>query len=188
MAFSENLADRLRIALASQEDLEEKKMMGGLTFMVNGKMCVGIVKEDLMLRLNPDLHDEVIERHGCREMDFTGKPMKGYVFVSPEAVESEKELAYWVNLGLDYNVVAKAAKKKRRKSEGRYPSVFLGILAHYSLKRRFLVKYTEGGENYFPPAPKGSHDDAKTRMVGRFKIFRPLSKIYFISYSIATPR
>ncbi len=115
MAFSENLADRLRLALASQEDLEEKKMMGGLTFMVNGKMCVGIVKEDLMVRLNPDIHAEVIEKNGCREMDFTGKPMKGYVFVSPEAVESEKELAYWVNLGLEYNAIAKASKKKTKK-------------------------------------------------------------------------
>jgi TfoX/Sxy family transcriptional regulator of competence genes len=115
MAFSENLADRLRCALASQEDLEEKKMMGGLTFMVNGKMCVGIFKEDLMVRLNPDLLDEMIEKNGCREMDFTGKPMKSYVLVSPEAVESEKELAYWVNLALDYNSIAKASKKKIKK-------------------------------------------------------------------------
>lgn len=114
MAYNENLADRLRTVLASQEDVEEKKMMGGLTFMVNGKMCVGIVKEDLMVRLNPDIHDQVIEHNGCREMDFTGKPMKGYVFVSPEAIESEKELNYWVNLGLEFNSIAKAAKKKKK--------------------------------------------------------------------------
>lgn len=115
MAYNEDLAHRIRVVLASQEDLEEKKMMGGLTFMVNGKMCVGVVKDDLMVRLNPDLQSEVIERNGCREMDFTGKPMKGYVFVSPEAIESEKELTYWVNLGLDYNSIAKAAKKKAKK-------------------------------------------------------------------------
>lgn len=88
--------------------------MGGLTFMVNGKMCLGIVKEDLMVRLNPDIHDQAIEKNGCREMDFTGKPMKGYVFVSPEAIESEKELSYWVNLALDYNPLAKASKKKKK--------------------------------------------------------------------------
>ena len=115
MAFSENLANRLRVALAPQEDLEEKKMMGGLTFMVNGKMCLGIVKDDLMVRLNPDIHDAVVEKNGCREMDFTGKPMKGYVFVSPEAVETEKELDYWVNLALEYNQIAKASKKKGKK-------------------------------------------------------------------------
>ncbi len=114
MAYNESLADRLRVHLASQEDLEEKKMMGGLTFMVNGKMCIGIVKEDLMVRLNPDIHDHAIEQNGCREMDFTGKPMKGYVFVSPEAVESEKALSYWVNLALDYNPLAKASKKKKK--------------------------------------------------------------------------
>ena len=114
MAYNEILADRLRSHLAAQEDLEEKKMMGGLTFMVTGKMCVGIVKEDLMVRLNPDIHDQAIEQNGCREMDFTGKPMKGYVFVSPEAVESEKALSYWVNLALVYNPLAKASKKKKK--------------------------------------------------------------------------
>ena len=115
MAFSENLANRLRVVLAPQEDLEEKKMMGGLTFMVNGKMCLGIVKDDLMVRLNPDIHNAAVEKNGCREMDFTGKPMKGYVFVSPEAVETEKELDYWVNLALEYNQIAKASKKKGKK-------------------------------------------------------------------------
>ena len=114
MAYNENLADRLRTVLASQEDVEEKKMMGGLTFMVNDKMCVGIVKEDLMVRINPDIHEQVIEQNGCREMDFTGKPMKGYVFVSPEAIETEKEFHYWVNLALDFNTIAKAAKKKKK--------------------------------------------------------------------------
>ncbi len=114
MAYSENLADRLRVHLATQEDVEEKKMMGGLTFMVNSKMCIGIVKNDLMARINPDIHDQAIEKNGCREMDFTGKPMKGYVFVSPEAVESEKELSYWVNLALEYNPLAKASKKKKK--------------------------------------------------------------------------
>lgn len=114
MAYSESLADRLRVHLASQENLEEKNMMGGLTFMVNGKMCLGIVKDDLMVRLNPDIHDQAVEKNGCREMDFTGRPMKGYVFVSPEAVETEKELSYWVNLALDYNPLAKASKKKKK--------------------------------------------------------------------------
>jgi TfoX/Sxy family transcriptional regulator of competence genes len=112
MAYNENLVDRLRTVLARQEDLEEKKMMGGLTFMVNGKMCVGIVKEELMVRLNPDIHNEVIEKNGCRTMDFTSKPMKGYVFVEPEVIESDKDLKYWVDLALDYNSIAKASKKK----------------------------------------------------------------------------
>ncbi|MBL7814195.1 MAG: TfoX/Sxy family protein [Saprospiraceae bacterium] len=115
MAYNENLADRIRLVLATQPDVEEKKMMGGLTFMVNGKMCVGIVKEELMVRLNPDIHEAVIEKNGCREMDFTGKPMKGYVFVAPEAIEQDKDLSYWVQLALEFNSLAKAAKKKTKK-------------------------------------------------------------------------
>ena len=114
MAYNEQLADRIRTQLAPQEDVEEKNMMGGLTFMVNGKMCVGIVKDELMVRLNPDIHDKAIEQNGCREMDFTGKPMKGYVFVVTEAIESEKALAYWLGLALDYNPLAKASKKKKK--------------------------------------------------------------------------
>ncbi len=114
MAYNEHLADRARTQLASQEDLEEKNMMGGLTFMVNGKMCVGIVKDDLMVRLNPDIHDHAIEQNGCREMDFTGKPMKGYVFVASEVIESEKALKYWMDLALDYNPLAKASKKRKK--------------------------------------------------------------------------
>ena len=114
MAYNEQLADRIRTQLAPQEDVEEKNMMGGLTFMVNSKMCVGIVKDDLMVRLNPDIHDKAIEQNGCREMDFTGKPMKGYVFVASEAIESEKDLTYWLGLALDYNPLAKASKKKKK--------------------------------------------------------------------------
>ena len=113
MAYNEQFADRVRATLVHQDDVEEKKMMGGLTFMVNGKMCVGIVKDELMVRLNPDIHEEMIEKNGCRTMDFTTKPMKGYVFVEQEALESEQELAYWVNLALEYNPIAKASQKKK---------------------------------------------------------------------------
>ena len=117
MAYNEQFADRVRATLVHQDDVEEKKMMGGLTFMVNGKMCVGIVKDELMVRLNPDIHEEMIEKNGCRTMDFTAKPMKGYVFVEQVALESEKELAYWVSLALEYNPIAKASKKKTAKSK-----------------------------------------------------------------------
>ena len=115
MAYNEDLAHRIRVVLALQEDLEEKKMMGGLTFMVNGKMCVGVVKDDLMVGLNPEIHEHAIEQNGCREMDFTGKPMKGYVFVSLEVIETDRELRFWVDLALAYNSIAKAANKKKKR-------------------------------------------------------------------------
>lgn len=114
MAYDENLADRVRILLAEQPVLEEKKMMGGLTFMVNDKMCVGVLKDDLMVRIDPEKQEEALGRKGCREMDFTKKPMKGYVFVGPEGCETEENLNYWVQMALDFNGKAKASKKTKR--------------------------------------------------------------------------
>lgn len=117
MAFDEKLADRIRKSLSDRSDVLEKKMMGGLTFMVNGKMCVGILKEDLMARIDPDVYDEALRKKGCREMDFTGKPMKGFVFISPEGTSDRKDLLYWINLALDFNKKAKPSKKKKTKSK-----------------------------------------------------------------------
>ncbi len=113
MAYNERLADRIRIALAHRKAVEEKKMMGGLTFMVNGKMCVGVLKDELMIRLDPVIYDIALKRKGCHEMNFTGKPMKGFVFVSPEGTNNKKDLDYWVDLALDFNKKAKASKKRK---------------------------------------------------------------------------
>ena len=82
--------------------------------MVNNKMCVGIEKERLMVRLDPAKYEEVIEMEGCRPMDFTGKIMKGYVFVDIETLNTKKKLEYWLNLALEYNKIAKASKKKKK--------------------------------------------------------------------------
>jgi len=112
MTFNEQLAERVRTALADQKVVEEKKMMGGLTFMVNRKMCVGILKDDLMVRLAPEMYEIALLKEGCREMNFTGKPMKGFVFVSQKSINDNKEFNFWINLALDYNKIAKASKKK----------------------------------------------------------------------------
>ena len=116
MAYDEKLANRVREHLSGQRKLEEKRMMGGLTFMVNSKMCVGILNDDLMVRLSPEVYEEVLERPGCRAMDFTGKPMKGFVFVDSEGTKGVKQLNYWIGLALDFNKKAKASKKKKSKS------------------------------------------------------------------------
>ena len=112
MAFSEQLADRVRESLADLRGIEEKRMIGGLTFMYRGKMCVGIIKDDLMCRIDPDLHEQAISRKGCRTMDFTGRPMKGYVLVNDTGMQSKQDLRYWINLALDFNKKAKASKKR----------------------------------------------------------------------------
>lgn len=112
MAFNEKLAERVRPLLKGKGKTEEKKMMGGLTFMLNSKMCVGVLKDELMVRLDPEKHEAALKKKGCRTMDFTKKPMKGFVFVDPTGTKSEKDLQYWVDLAVEYNSRAKASKKK----------------------------------------------------------------------------
>jgi len=115
MAFNETLADRTREIIArTHKNVEEKRMFGGLCFMVNNKMCVGVEKERLMVRLDPAKYDEAMEREGCREMNFTGKVMRGYVFVDAEVLNKQKELEYWINLALEFNKSAKPSKMKKK--------------------------------------------------------------------------
>jgi TfoX/Sxy family transcriptional regulator of competence genes len=114
MAYNEKLADRTREIIAlTHKNVEEKKMFGGLCFMVNDKMCVGVEKERLMVRLDPAIFDEIIEKEGCKPMDFTGRIMKGYVFVDAGVLNSKKKLGYWLKLALEFNKQAKASKKKQ---------------------------------------------------------------------------
>ena len=112
MSYNEKLAEKIRIAFSKIQNVEEKKMMGGLTFMVNGKMCVGILNDDLMVRISPDAYEDALKRKECREMDFTGRPMKGFVFVNEEGTKNKKYFEYWINLALEFNKAAKPSKKK----------------------------------------------------------------------------
>ena len=116
MAYNEKLADMVRELISlSNKNIEEKAMFGGLCFMVNDKMCVGVEKERLMVKLDPEKYEEAMEKEGCRPMDFTGKVMKGYVFVDADVLKTKKKLEYWMNLALEYNRIAKASKKKSKK-------------------------------------------------------------------------
>ena len=112
MAYNQYLEERIsRILNEKKVFFKGKKMMGGITFMVNEKMCVGIIKDDLMLRIDPDIYEECIQKPGCRPMDFTKRPMKGFVYVSPEAVDLDNDLEMWIQLALDFNPKAKKSKK-----------------------------------------------------------------------------
>jgi len=115
MAYNEKLADRVREILAvSHKKIQEKSMFGGLCFMVNNKMCVGVEQERLMVRFDPAKHDEVMEKDGVGPMDFTGRVMKGFVFVDIGALNTKKKLEYWLSLASEYNKIAKASKKKNK--------------------------------------------------------------------------
>jgi len=116
MAYNEKLANMARELISlTHKKVEEKAMFGGLCFMVNGKMALGVEKERLMVRLDPAKYDEVMEKDGCRPMDFTGKVMKGYVFVDAAVLNTKKKLDYWMQLALEYNKIAKASKKPAKK-------------------------------------------------------------------------
>ena len=114
MAYDEKLAERIRKRLSTLPNIEEKKMMGGLTFMYNDKMCVGVYKDQLMCRIDPEQHEQAIKRPGCKTMDFTTRPMIGFVLVDESGMKSPKDFDYWIGMSLDYNKKAKSSKKKSK--------------------------------------------------------------------------
>jgi TfoX/Sxy family transcriptional regulator of competence genes len=113
MAYNQKLTDRIRQSLIKTKNVKEKEMMGGLTFMVNEKMCIGIIKDEMMCRIDPDQQEEALSKKGCRIMDFTGRPMKGYVMVDDSGMRSMKDFDYWIGLCLAFNKKAKSSKKKK---------------------------------------------------------------------------
>lgn len=113
MAYNEQLAERVRQFFGdARVRVEEKRMMGGLCFMVNGKMCVGVEKERLMARIDPEEYESALRRKGCAPMDFTGRPMRGFVFVNLDGLKTAAELKFWLELALAFNPRAKASKSR----------------------------------------------------------------------------
>ena len=113
MAYNEHLADKLRQAFGDRKvPFIEKKMMGGLCIMVDDKMCVGVIKDDIMERVGPDFYENGLSKPNAREMDFTKRPMKGYLYVNAEGWDNDEELDLWLDQCLEFNKVAKSSKKK----------------------------------------------------------------------------
>lgn len=102
MAYDEQLAARVREILVGRNGSSERKMFGGLCFMLNRNMVCGVVNNDFMVRVGPDNYKEALTRPHTRVMDFTGRPMTGYVFVDGDGVERKESLTQWVELGVSY--------------------------------------------------------------------------------------
>jgi TfoX/Sxy family transcriptional regulator of competence genes len=100
--------------MAEVPEVEEKHMFGGIAFMVNQKMCVGIIKDEMMCRIDPGIHDLVVEKDGCRTMDFNRKPMKGFVMVDQNAMKTGEAFEYWISLAMEFNRSAKESAKKSK--------------------------------------------------------------------------
>jgi TfoX/Sxy family transcriptional regulator of competence genes len=99
MPYDDGLAQRVRELLEELSGLSEKKMFGGLAFLLRGNMCVGVVADELMVRVGPDAHQAALAEPHARPMDFTGRPMKGFVYVAAEGFESDADLRDWVERG-----------------------------------------------------------------------------------------
>ena len=101
MAFDESLAARIREALA-RKNVEEKKMFGGVGFLLNGNLLVGVWKDSLFVRLGPEQAEEALLEPHVREFDITGRPMKGWVLVEPEGVEDDDQLKDWIERAVKF--------------------------------------------------------------------------------------
>lgn len=113
MAYNEYLADRVRQRMSSLDLVFEKKMMGGLIFMVNDKMCIGLDidkktnQDRLMVRVGKLAYEDLMGQKGSRLMDFTGKPMRGFLFINPDGFDAEEDLDFWVDKALEFNKLIK---------------------------------------------------------------------------------
>jgi hypothetical protein len=96
MAFSETLAERIRQQVARRKNIEEKKMFGGVGFLLNGNMLVGVWKDSLIVRLGPEEGDAALKEPHVKVFDITGRPMKGWVLVAPEGVADDQKLSGWI--------------------------------------------------------------------------------------------
>jgi len=119
MPYSEKLADRIRIALMDMNipKVEEKKMFRGLTFMVDDKMCICVSGYNLMCRIDPEIHDQLLEEKPCRSMVMKGREYKGYILVNEDDVAKKRELDFWIRQCLDFNARAKSSKKPAAKKK-----------------------------------------------------------------------
>ena len=116
MAYDEHLADRIRQQLAQRhQPYQEKRMMGGLCFLVDDKMCMGVSEDRLMARADPEDYARLLILPGARPMDFTGRPLKGFLFVEPEGLDRDQDLSAWVQCCLDFNPRAKRSARRRTK-------------------------------------------------------------------------
>ena len=111
----DDLTSRVRRLLARIRGVEEKKMFGGIAFMVRGKMCLAVRKERMMCRIDPKIYDAALRHKHCRPVVMKGRQYRGYVYIDADYLKTRTELAYWVGLTLDYNKRARASAARRKK-------------------------------------------------------------------------
>lgn len=118
MAFDEGLAERVREQLEGLQGLTEQSMFGGLAFLLNGNMCVGLVRESLMVRVGPAAYQATLRLAHARPMDFTGKPLTGFVYIDPEGIAEDDDLAGWIERGVAFAAALPPKERKPRARRG----------------------------------------------------------------------
>lgn len=114
MAYNEYLSDRVRLIFSEKHiKTEEKKMFGGYCFLVDDKLCCGVFKEELMVRIAPEAEANYLQNEDCRMMDKNPNSMKGFLMINPEGIDMDEDLDIWINRCLEYNPLAKSSKKKK---------------------------------------------------------------------------
>jgi TfoX/Sxy family transcriptional regulator of competence genes len=120
VAYDEKVAARIREAFGLAAGVSERKMFGGIAFMVDGHMCVGVIADELMVRVGPGRYAEALAEPHVRPMDFTGRPLAGYVYVAPPGIRTKAALARWIDRGMTF--VASLPAKVTRKARPRVPT------------------------------------------------------------------
>ena len=114
LAYNEELAIRVRKLFSGKKGIGEKKMFGGLAFMLKDRMFCGIVKDELMVRVAESKYDELLTRPHAREMDFTGRPMRGFLFIKPSGIKTDKQLKTWLDRSQDFVKTAPLRTRKKK--------------------------------------------------------------------------
>jgi len=115
MAYNEKLTNRIRKALEHVPRVEEKKMFRGVTFMVDGKMCITAGDDKIMCRIDPSQHEMALEKKGSSTVIMRGREYRGFVYVTEDGIKAKKDFDFWIGLALDFNKKAKASPKKKKK-------------------------------------------------------------------------
>jgi TfoX/Sxy family transcriptional regulator of competence genes len=117
MPYNEQIADRVRRAVSTRTKITEKRMFGGLVFLLDGKMFCGIAKDELMVRVGPERDEASLAEKHVRPMDFTGRPMKGYIFVEPAGCRTDQSVKKWVDIAATFvTTLRNSPKPKQKKS------------------------------------------------------------------------
>lgn len=119
MAFDERLAERIRVAMGARMGMTEKKMFGGIAFLLKGNLCCGVLGDEMIARIPPERMESALAEPHTRIFDMTGRPMKGWILVAPAGLSSKRQLARWIRVAVEFATSLPPKEEKRGRASGR---------------------------------------------------------------------